>query len=56
MLPSYRKGGKMNNNQQQRSFFFNVDWLMVFIYLALCAIGVLNPDHIDAFNHRLTFT
>jgi rod shape determining protein RodA len=32
----------MNNNNQQRSFFFNVDWLMVFIYLALCAIGITN--------------
>jgi len=32
----------MNTNQQQRSFFFNVDWLMVFIYLALCTIGLLN--------------
>jgi rod shape determining protein RodA len=32
----------MNNNLQQRSFFFNVDWVMVFIYLALCTIGVLN--------------
>jgi rod shape determining protein RodA len=29
----------MNN---QRSFFFNVDWLMVFIYLALCTIGILS--------------
>jgi rod shape determining protein RodA len=29
-------------SNQQRSFFFNVDWLMVFIYLALCAIGVLS--------------
>jgi len=27
---------------QQRSFFFNVDWLTVLIYLALCAIGILN--------------
>ncbi|MDB4924992.1 rod shape-determining protein RodA [Mucilaginibacter sp.] len=26
----------------QRSFFFNVDWLTVFIYLALCTIGVLS--------------
>ncbi|MCC8424053.1 rod shape-determining protein RodA [Mucilaginibacter sp. UR6-11] len=26
----------------QRSFFFNVDWLTVFIYLVLCAIGVLS--------------
>src|ERR1700733_13338780 len=29
----------MNN---QRSFFFNVDWVTVFIYLALCAIGWFN--------------
>jgi rod shape determining protein RodA len=29
----------MNN---QRNFFFNVDWLTVFIYLALCTIGVLS--------------
>lgn len=40
----------MINNQ--RSFFFNVDWLTVFVYLALCTIGLLsihsavfNPDH-----------
>jgi len=39
----------MNN---QRSFFFNVDWITVFIYLALCTIGwfnihaaVFNPQH-----------
>lgn len=39
----------MNN---QRSFFFNVDWLTVFIYLSLCTIGwfnihaaVFNPQH-----------
>jgi rod shape determining protein RodA len=39
----------MNN---QRSFFFNVDWITVFIYLALCVIGwfniraaVFDPDH-----------
>ena len=32
----------MNNNQQQRSFFFNVDWVIVIIYLALCTIGLLN--------------
>lgn len=29
-------------NNQQRSFFFNVDWLTVFIYLALCTIGVFS--------------
>lgn len=40
----------MSNNQ--RSFFFNVDWLTVFVYLALCTIGLLSihsavfdPDH-----------
>ena len=26
----------------QRSFFFNVDWISVFIYLALCTIGWFN--------------
>ena len=41
----------------QRSFFFNVDWLLVLIYLALCAVGVLcihsavydakNPSFVD---------
>jgi rod shape determining protein RodA len=30
------------NNQQQRSFFFNVDWAVIFVYLALCTIGWLN--------------
>ncbi|GAB2693432.1 rod shape-determining protein RodA [Mucilaginibacter koreensis] len=30
------------NNQPQRSLFFNVDWLMVFLYLALCTIGWFN--------------
>jgi rod shape determining protein RodA len=44
-------------SNQQRSFFFNVDWLTVFIYLALCTIGVLsihsavydpkNPSFVD---------
>jgi len=46
---------KMSN--PQRSFFFNVDWLLVLIYLALCAVGVLcihsavydakNPSFVD---------
>ncbi|QTE34543.1 rod shape-determining protein RodA [Mucilaginibacter gossypii] len=27
---------------QQRSFFFNVDWLTVFLYLVLCTIGWFN--------------
>ncbi|WP_109606869.1 rod shape-determining protein RodA [Mucilaginibacter oryzae] len=30
------------SNQQQRSFFFNVDWLTVLLYLVLCAIGWFN--------------
>lgn len=37
---------------QQRSFFFNVDWLTVFLYLILCTIGwfnihaaVYDPNH-----------
>lgn len=30
----------MNNNQ--RSFFFNVDWPIIFIYISLCVIGWLN--------------
>jgi len=29
----------MNN---QRSFFFNVDWLTVFLFLVLCSFGLLN--------------
>jgi rod shape determining protein RodA len=30
------------NTHNQRSFFFNVDWITVFIYLALCTIGWFN--------------
>lgn len=41
----------MNNNQQQRSFFFNVDWAIVFVYLALCIIGWLNI-HSAVFDER----
>lgn len=32
----------MSNSTTQRGFFFNVDWLTVLIYLALCAIGWFN--------------
>jgi len=39
----------MINNQ--RSFFFNVDWLLVFIYLALCTIGLMNI-HSAAFDDK----
>ncbi len=38
----------MNN---QRSFFFNVDWVIVFIYLALCTIGWFNI-HAAVFDER----
>ncbi|WP_428329737.1 rod shape-determining protein RodA [Mucilaginibacter sp.] len=38
----------MNN---QRSFFFNVDWVTVFIYLALCTIGWFNI-HAAVFDAR----
>src|SRR6201996_570543 len=40
-----------NNNQQQRGFFFNVDWAIVFVYLALCTIGWLNI-HSAVFDER----
>ena len=35
----------------QRSFFFNVDWVTVFIYLALCTIGWFNI-HSAVFDER----
>ncbi|HZY38255.1 MAG TPA: rod shape-determining protein RodA [Mucilaginibacter sp.] len=40
----------MNN---QRSFFFNVDWVTVFIYLALCTIGWFNI-HSAVFDEKHT--
>jgi rod shape determining protein RodA len=30
------------NNNQQRSFFLNVDWVTVLIYLSLCLVGWFN--------------
>jgi rod shape determining protein RodA len=39
----------MINNQ--RSFFFNVDWVTVFIFLALCTIGWFNI-HAAVFDER----
>lgn len=38
-------------NNQPRSFFFNVDWIAVFLYLALCTIGWFNI-HSAAFNPK----
>ena len=43
--------------QQSNRFFFNVDWVTILIYIALCAIGFLNifsvkfdPDKAEAFS------
>ena len=43
--------------QQNSRFFFNVDWVTILIYMALCAIGFFNifsvrydPDKAEAFN------
>jgi len=30
------------NNQQGSRFFFNVDWICIFIFVALCAVGFVN--------------
>jgi rod shape determining protein RodA len=30
------------NNQRSSNFFFNVDWVLVFIFMALCTIGWFN--------------
>ncbi|MEJ2883052.1 rod shape-determining protein RodA [Pedobacter sp. GR22-6] len=30
------------NNQQSNRFFFNVDWITILIYMALCTIGYVN--------------
>jgi len=32
----------MNNQQSSNRFFFNVDWITILIYVALCAIGFVN--------------
>lgn len=44
-------------NQQSNRFFFNVDWVTILIYLALCMIGFVNiyaslynPDTADIFD------
>jgi len=43
--------------QQNSRFFFNVDWVTILIYMALCAVGFLNifsvqydPDKAEAFS------
>jgi len=47
----------MINPQQSNRFFFNVDWVTILIYIALCAIGFVNiyaskynPEISDLFN------
>ncbi len=40
-----------NNNQRSSNFFFNVDWVLVFLYMALCTIGWLNI-HSAAYDAR----
>lgn len=47
----------MINPQQSNRFFFNVDWVTILIYIALCAVGfvniyasIYNPDKSDLFN------
>lgn len=45
------------SNQQSNRFFFNVDWITILVYIALCTIGfvniyatVFNPEESTAFN------
>lgn len=45
------------NTQQSGRFFFNVDWITILIYIALCAVGfvniyasIYNPDNSALFN------
>jgi rod shape determining protein RodA len=45
------------STQQGNRFFFNVDWITILIFVALCAIGfvniyasVYNPDTADVFD------
>jgi rod shape determining protein RodA len=45
------------STQQGNRFFFNVDWITILIYMAICAIGfvniyasIFNPDTSTAFN------
>jgi rod shape determining protein RodA len=47
----------MINPQQSNRFFFNVDWVTILIYIALCAVGfvniyasIYNPEKSDLFN------
>lgn len=48
--------------QQNNRFFFNVDWVTILLYMALCAIGfisiyatVYNPDNAGGFNFNANY-
>ncbi|WP_372848962.1 rod shape-determining protein RodA [Pedobacter sp.] len=50
------------NQQNSNRFFFNVDWITILIYVALCTIGfanifasVYNPDESTAFNFATNY-
>jgi rod shape determining protein RodA len=50
------------STQQGSRFFFNVDWVTILIYVALCAIGfvniyasIYNPDATDLFNFSTNY-
>ncbi|MFA4866718.1 MAG: rod shape-determining protein RodA [Pedobacter sp.] len=52
----------MINQQNSNRFFFNVDWITILIYVALCTIGfanifasVYNPDESTAFNFATNY-
>ncbi|WP_113652254.1 rod shape-determining protein RodA [Pedobacter namyangjuensis] len=48
--------------QQGNRFFFNVDWITILLYMALCAIGfisiyatVYNPDNVGGFSFNANY-
>ncbi|WP_449437901.1 FtsW/RodA/SpoVE family cell cycle protein [Pedobacter steynii] len=48
-------------NQQSNRFFFNVDWITILIYIALCTVGYVNiyasvPSHNTADSSVFNFT
>lgn len=50
------------SNQQSNRFFFNVDWITILVYIALCTIGfvniyatVFNPEESTAFNFAANY-
>ncbi|PTT03722.1 rod shape-determining protein RodA [Pedobacter sp. HMWF019] len=52
----------MINPQQSNRFFFNVDWVTILIYIALCAVGFVNiyaskynPEISDVFNFNSNY-